>query len=495
MFQLICFLLSLLAITTSVEARYSDSHRRNLQKHASPFSSDDLAPYVLELTQRPRIPLHHAHEGHGKRAVASLRSLYNGQVFTTEIKIGPQSFQVGVDTGSSDLWVVKTMFECLEPGTQRAVPQKDCDLGTLYNPSRTLRPVLDQNFYLTFGGGEILYGSLGLEQVTFAGLTVKDQKIGIVDRAVYNGGGSSGILGLAFPSLTSAFAGNLFEGNDFTKQRPYNPFLTNVFNQGLTRPIFSLALEQGPGSKGGYLAIGGLPPVSFSADIASSPFYETVISDKNRRTRTGINFYAIKLSGLSYRGSEKFSQPEYSNPVVIVDSGTTATLLPKPVALAINALFDPPAFFAGANGGYIQTIDCSAKPPKVGIKIGEQTFYMDEKNMILRLNDKICFSGVQASRGRSQLNVLGVSFLKSVVAVFDIGASEMRFAARNSTKRTGQDLADAPLSTIESITDADEDWSFLPEDTLENEPNLDHTVEDWPLMPELTMENELDIDS
>jgi hypothetical protein len=122
---------------------------------------------------------------------------------------------------------------------------------------------------------------------------------------------------------------------------------------------------------------------------------------------------------------------------MIVDSGTNTNVFPPDTAAAINALFDPPAVVLtdpGAIGSY--TVDCNAKPPKLGIKIGGQMFFHNGEDLIIHQGDgNPCLSAVESntifdSLGSGALNILGDAFLKNVVSVFDVGNSEMRFAAR-----------------------------------------------------------------
>lgn len=77
-------------------------------------------------------------------------------------------------------------------------------------------------------------------------------------------------------------------------------------------------------------------------------------------------------------------------------------------------------------GAYL--VDCSAKPPVFGVQIAPETFFIDGADLILDGGDGTCISGVNDA-GES-LSILGDVFLKNVLAVFDVGASEMRFAAR-----------------------------------------------------------------
>jgi hypothetical protein len=86
-------------------------------------------------------------------------------------------------------------------------------------------------------------------------------------------------------------------------------------------------------------------------------------------------------------------------------------------------------------GAYI--VDCHAKPPSHGIIISGRTFYINPLDMILyggtdEAGNDVCISGVDD--GGSDLDedvyILGDTFQKNVVVIFDVGAVELRFAAR-----------------------------------------------------------------
>ena len=151
-------------------------------------------------------------------------------------------------------------------------------------------------------------------------------------------------------------------------------------------------------------------------------------------------FYAITNNGLAYERSNeaKWSHPKFSSPLeppsnashiqVIIDSGTNLIYLPAGIANVVNALFDPPAVFDESIGAYV--VNCLAKVPEFGVEIGEQTFFVNGKDLLqdIGLPNGFCATGISdAGYGTS---VLGTVFLKNVLAIFDVGAGEMRFAAR-----------------------------------------------------------------
>ncbi|KAF2416403.1 acid protease, partial [Tothia fuscella] len=111
-----------------------------------------------------------------------------------------------------------------------------------------------------------------------------------------------------------------------------------------------------------------------------------------------------------------------------LDSGTTLLLLPKDIAKSVNDRFVPPAKF-NPRLGY--TVDCAAKAPKFGVKISGTTFWIDGKDLVLPAEKagEGCTSAIGESSWPGGL-ILGAAFMRNVVSVFDVGAAEMRFAAR-----------------------------------------------------------------
>lgn len=80
---------------------------------------------------------------------------------------------------------------------------------------------------------------------------------------------TSGLMGLAYPLLTSAYEGTDPDADTLATQVVYNPIITTMIAEGLIDPVFSLALERN--SDNGYLALGGIPPVNSSGPFASTP--------------------------------------------------------------------------------------------------------------------------------------------------------------------------------------------------------------------------------
>lgn len=447
----LCFGLGLWA--SSGEARGTSYKFKVNGETPAPFKSPSPnapAAHILTLTRQSGIArsagylqsLRKGNEVNGIYGVASLTSVEEGQVFLTGVEFGTESFQAVVDTGSSDTWLAGTGFQCVNVTTAADEPESDCLFGSTYNISSTFEQIPDENFNITYGDGEFLTGIVGHEAVTVGGITVKNQEVAVVDFAAWFGDGvSSGLIGFAFPTLTSAYLGT--DPTMDTTQEIYNPLFTNMYTEGYVAPLFSLAIDRSSRTSGtvagGQLAIGGLPPVFFVPIFASAPFQLLTMNDADAPAAIPqYQFYTITTNGFTYAGSESthWSLPTFPNPFgppsdpsqvqVIIDSGTTLIYLPTGIADAVNALFDPPAVYSDDEGSYI--VSCSAKAPEFGVRIASETFFINSADLILDAGDGTCLSGVNDAG--DSLSILGDVFLKNVLAVFDVGASEMRFAAR-----------------------------------------------------------------
>lgn len=131
-----------------------------------------------------------------------LTSLELGEEFATPITIGTQTFEVIVDTGSSDTWVVEAGFECIDFETGKSTTESECAFGPTYSTDSTFVQTADENFNIEYGDGEYLTGIIGTETVTLAGIEVTGQTIALVNSAAWEGDGTtSGLTGLAYTAL------------------------------------------------------------------------------------------------------------------------------------------------------------------------------------------------------------------------------------------------------------------------------------------------------
>jgi len=186
---------------------------------------------------------------------------------------------------------------------------------------------------------------------------VKGQEIALVDRAYWHGDNTtSGLVGLAYSTLTSAFVGTdaTLDNPDVTGTAPgnrihYFPIVTSMIAQGLDRPLFSLSLKSPTRNNSfarGYLAFGGLPPVSIDpAAFASTPIVPLQYSRYSPAVNLG--FYSIMPEAYVYNGLEGVATDHRTEIHAVVDSGTS--ILRVSISTCPDAFFELPLTSTGAS--------------------------------------------------------------------------------------------------------------------------------------------------
>ncbi|CAK3872164.1 aspartic peptidase domain-containing [Lecanosticta acicola] len=368
--------------------------------------------------------------------VSPLRHVGRGKGYAVDMKFGGQIFTALVDTASSDMWLPKTSFQCVNPRklaiqfTRLTGEQATCKLGPAYAGTFSDGQIANQHFNISYGSGEYLVGEAGYQDVTLGGITVTNQEVGLADYGFYAAGEDiSGIIGFGYPAMTSAFEG-VNPGGDMQgiNGAPYNPFFFNAAEQGLS-------------------CTRGSANVRYNDNAwASTPFRIIPIPAPLRNLvpealRDMFTFYTIFPEGFLLQGRHyPFStQGDFNSAVdtkgvdapMIVDSGTTFTLVPAPIMKGIAAAFDPPAQYNQEEEIY--EADCHAAAPELAVRIGGHNFLLDKRDLLIQgenggldTQTGLCVLGVQ-NKPPDGPNVLGDTFLKNVVAVFDVGKKEMRF--------------------------------------------------------------------
>jgi hypothetical protein len=220
------------------------------------------------------------------------------------------------------------------------------------------------------------------------------------------------------PSRTSAYKGST--------QEVYNPIFTTMYSKGLIEnDYFSLLIERQNSGPSGYLAFGGVPDVAFTQNFTSTPIIITTIEGYP----DSYDFYTINIISVELNGAA-VSKSGGSAVEYIVDSGTTLNYVPTSVADAINAAFSPAATYSSSEGAYV--VSCTAKAPAVSIDIAGVLFPINPLDMILDAGDGTCISGFMdgGSSDTEDIFILGDTFQKNVVTLFDVGAGVLQFAGR-----------------------------------------------------------------
>ena len=120
-----------------------------------------------------------------------------GQGYAININFGGHTFEVLLDTGSSDLWLAQQGVKCVNVN-KKAQPVSACGFGPLAGTTFQAGAIKNENFNISYGDGEFLTGVLGYENVGIAGVTVNKQETALVNYAYWEGDGvASGLIGFA----------------------------------------------------------------------------------------------------------------------------------------------------------------------------------------------------------------------------------------------------------------------------------------------------------
>jgi len=128
-----------------------------------------------------------------------------------------QSFTVDVDTGSGDLYLASSACD------------KSCNKHDMYDASASSTAHdLRTPFYLEYGDGSTVNGTLYTDDITIAGYTAKKQTLGAAHHINGDFNGTQflpdGLLGLAFPSMSAYGDSPLFQTLVAQGSLPANSF-------------------------------------------------------------------------------------------------------------------------------------------------------------------------------------------------------------------------------------------------------------------------------
>jgi hypothetical protein len=359
------------------------------------------------------------------------------QFVYTELAFGSQAFNIGVDTGSSDTWVVSSDFTCMINNASHV--QKDCHVGRLYNFDGNFTQAPDEQLYAWYEP-MVATGLPGFAPVTVAGLTVT-AKVSVVTTLVNvclcllsltnswqhdPGTGmssiASGLLGLAFSPITSIAPADAPWSPNSTHV-PSKSIMTYIFESMQVPHKFSLALSRGAegSNDGGIFTIGGLPDlddprVNATNEFASVPLEGAV--DWNPKTK--VAWYMITVQGLYY-GSLGNKTVNTEAAQYVVDNGGATLDLPQRDTENWLSMFNP--YMPPKNQTGYREVYCNATFPALDLRIGGKLFPMNPADLVVQIGGK-CYSKVGSSTAPPYY--LGDAFHRSVLAVYDWDNQQMQ---------------------------------------------------------------------
>jgi len=335
-----------------------------------------------------------------------------------------QTFSVDFDTGSSDFWI---------PGPNSPTSHK------LFQPTASSTYVgSDDSWSIQYGTGEA-EGFLATDDVIVGKFTVNQQNLALSNTTaqVFESSLFDSILGMGFSTISTTGGATFFE---------------NLILQGTVQdPVFSYYLQRaydvsttvGTGLlNGSQLVLGGIVDNSkYTGDITYTP----VVSK---------GFWEIELDGFSL-GSSLISD---TNCLAVIDTGTSLAYVPTAVAVA---------FYLPLNGQQVDDNGHWAVPCNTGVdtlnislQINGHQFSFQPDDLFLGYANSLrdlCVLSILSSNSTdidgNPMAVIGDTFLKNVVSVFDYNGPQIGFA-KNIPTTTGtiQSPSTAALVTTGSGT-------------------------------------------
>ncbi|KAG5837780.1 hypothetical protein ANANG_G00216320 [Anguilla anguilla] len=291
------------------------------------------------------------------------------------ISIGtpPQSFKVIFDSGSSNLWVPSVYCS-----------SQACQNHDKFNPqaSSTFQST-NQPLSIQYGTGSMT-GYLGYDTVEVGGITVPNQIFGLsqTEAAFMAYMAADGILGLAYPSISSSSAMPVFD---------------NMMKQGLvSQDLFSVYLSSG-GQAGSEVVFGGVDPSHYTGSISWIPL--------SSETYWQITMQSVTINGQTVACT--------SGCQAIVDTGTSLIVGPSSDIGNINNYVG-----ASTNQYGDATVQCGnvGSMPDVTFNINGVSFTLPASAYVSQ-SSYGCRTGF--GNGNDQLWILGDVFIRQYYTIFD----------------------------------------------------------------------------
>ncbi|KAI0753747.1 acid protease [Fomes fomentarius] len=349
--------------------------------------------------------------------------------FYGSIAVGtpPVSFNVILDTGSSDLWIASA--DSLS--TPNGVATFDSSASSTFNDVGT-------PFEIKYGSGAA-QGTLGRDVVRMAGFEVANQTFAVVtDQQDVIEAPVSGLMGMAFSTIASSHATPFWQTLADADGALDEPLMAFQFTR------FVDVAQAQKLEPGGTFTLGGVDSSLFTGDIDYQP-----IPDGQ------VGFWVQEITSLTVNGNS-VSLLSGTGSYGAIDTGTTLVTGPTDIIDALYAQIPGSEALNGQDQGLYQ-YPCDTTV-NVSLRFGASTISWPISNADFNVGqgtqNGMCIGGFIAlsTEGSSApAFIVGDTFLKNVYSVFRAEPPSVGFATL-SQKATDTDgaLGVVPSATIGS---------------------------------------------
>lgn len=324
--------------------------------------------------------------------------MFQGGAYLIQMEVGGRKIRLLVDTGSSDAIILTDKFQsCQRAGSYCSM------FGTIDSWNRLNPP---QRFHTPFASGMSISGEIVSATFTFSSQSVEDVRFGVptsLPSLDHN------VLGLGYP-ISEAVEGS-----------PYPNFPQAIKNQGLIKtPVYSLWLNSARASAGSIL-FGGIDTSKFNGKLTTFK----VRSENGQYRQFLLQIKSVSFAGKKIPGSY----------LAVVDSGYTGSSFPLSLAQSIWAAAGIHDTQIDQATGY-PMVDCnfgnSLSVPFMDFDFGSAKFRVSLSELLIDMASGQCLLGIAAASGADNYQpLLGITFLRSVYAVFDLYNNEVSLAQAN----------------------------------------------------------------
>ncbi|KIJ65105.1 hypothetical protein HYDPIDRAFT_111003 [Hydnomerulius pinastri MD-312] len=326
---------------------------------------------------------------------------------TLAIGTPPYSFDVILDTGSSDLWVASSTCGTTCEGTGNFDATKSSTFKSL-----------GRDFEVTYGSGEAM-GTLSEDVVQMAGFTIQSQEFGSVTSTSSNflQNPVTGLIGLAWQSLSSSGAMPFWQAlaSDGSWDSPLMAFqLTRFIND----------------SQAGSLEPGG----SLTMGYANESLYTGAI-DYQDIPGGQASYWLQEITSMTVQG-KSVSMPSGSASYAAIDTGTTLVAGPSSGIAAIYAQIPGSSPGTGDWEGFY-SYPCTSEV-NVEISFGGPSWAVSPADFQFQAtgpSSDYCYGAFYAipTSGSTPQWIIGDTFLKNVYSIFRYDPPSVGFAALSDT--------------------------------------------------------------
>lgn len=366
--------------------------------------------------------------------------------YNVEIELGTpaQKFNVLIDTGSSDLWVIDSSNEYCASNKEQLSSGNyiDCSRsGTFDSSASSTWNKNNSLFYIKYGDGTVAEGDWGTDTLTIEGTTITNMSFGL--GSVTNS--SLGILGVGY-ATNEATVG--IDNDPYT----YRNLPLRLVDEGLINiPAFSLWLNDLNADTGSIL-FGGVDHAKYDGNLIKVP----VLVGSRSKVPTA---FLVALDSLTFESDNVNVDVLGGNPMAaLLDSGTSLSYFPESVAKQIiEEQFD--GLYYSRLGYYIQACDF---PGNLVYNFSGATITVPFSSFLFPIvsssgkaatskdGQPVCAIGILPFS--SSFALLGDTFLRNAYVVYDLKNNEIALA-QAKLNQTDSNI-EAIVSNIPSATPA-----------------------------------------